>query len=274
MLRLFGLRSHLLFLQVVENKCTERRQSSKFAVSLHQILEQSCDSKNRRSVRSTADAWSRLHCPQVQVSVVHFHWTTAVETPCKPAHSWSICLSKRADSFVEELLRGCRLWLGLSRRWVQRPPPVLPWVSLWQTAAHAARWRQLQAQPRRWDVRRPAALCVGLVMWQWLWISFAGLLRVRQSLKTLEPIDELKKGAFTLQVRVLDYRQVNAGVEVDILLSATSRTGRPVWESVLTLLSRNKLHKGSRRLPMSENKKDHPSGNFSKHIVLLWQLWI
>ncbi|XP_031156481.1 uncharacterized protein si:ch211-12e13.1 isoform X2 [Sander lucioperca] len=72
-------------------------------------------------------------------------------------------------------------------------------------------------------------------------LSPAGLVRVRQSLKTLQPVDELKKGPFTLQVRVLEYRQIDAGVEVDVCLSATSRTGSPVWESVLTLLSKNKL---------------------------------
>ncbi|XP_034548884.1 uncharacterized protein si:ch211-12e13.1 [Notolabrus celidotus] len=77
-------------------------------------------------------------------------------------------------------------------------------------------------------------------------LSPAGLVRVHQSLKTLEPVDELKKGPFMLQVRVLEYRQLEAGVEVDICLCATSRTGRPVWESVLTLLSEKKLHKESR----------------------------
>ncbi|XP_047448564.1 uncharacterized protein si:ch211-12e13.1 [Mugil cephalus] len=72
-----------------------------------------------------------------------------------------------------------------------------------------------------------------------------GLICVRQSLKTLQPIDELKKGPFMLQVQVLGYQQTDAGVEVDISLSATSRSGCPVWESVLTLLSKTKLHKSS-----------------------------
>lgn len=85
-------------------------------------------------------------------------------------------------------------------------------------------------------------------------LSPAGLIRVRQSLKTHQPVDELKKGPFMLQVRVLEYRQVDAGVEVDICLSATSRCGSPVWESVLTLLSKNKLHKASRCLVKKENK--------------------
>ncbi|GAA6226584.1 uncharacterized protein LOC108878046 [Lates japonicus] len=80
----------------------------------------------------------------------------------------------------------------------------------------------------------------------------AGLVRVCQSLKTLQPIDELKKGPFMLQVRVLVYRQTDAGVEVDICLSATSRSRCPVWESVLTLLSKNKL-RASRGLTRNEN---------------------
>ncbi|XP_034452516.1 uncharacterized protein si:ch211-12e13.1 [Hippoglossus hippoglossus] len=73
-------------------------------------------------------------------------------------------------------------------------------------------------------------------------LSPAGLVRVRQSVKTLQPIDELKKGPFMLQVRVMEYRPIDAGVEVDICLSASSRSGSLVWESVLTLLSKNKLH--------------------------------
>ncbi|XP_023253388.1 uncharacterized protein LOC111647922 isoform X2 [Seriola lalandi dorsalis] len=91
-------------------------------------------------------------------------------------------------------------------------------------------------------------------------LSPAGLVRVCQSLKTLQPIDELKKGPFTLQVRVLVYRQVDAGVEVDICLSATSRSGCPVWESVLTLLSKNKLHRASRGSTKthSESQRDEP----------------
>ncbi|CAJ1068339.1 uncharacterized protein si:ch211-12e13.1 [Xyrichtys novacula] len=77
-------------------------------------------------------------------------------------------------------------------------------------------------------------------------LSPAGLVRVRQSLKTLQPVDELKKGPFMLQVQVQEYRELDAGVEVDICLCATSRTGCPVWESVLTLLSKRKLHNNSR----------------------------
>ncbi|KAK7879598.1 hypothetical protein WMY93_033692 [Mugilogobius chulae] len=70
-------------------------------------------------------------------------------------------------------------------------------------------------------------------------LSPAGLVRVRQSIRTLQPIDELKKGLFWMRATVLVYRDVSAGVEVDIALSATSRNQSLVWESVLTLLSRN-----------------------------------
>ncbi|KAK2837693.1 hypothetical protein Q5P01_014905 [Channa striata] len=90
-------------------------------------------------------------------------------------------------------------------------------------------------------------------------LSPAGLVLVRQSLKTLEPVDELKKGPFTLQVRVLEYRHVDTGVEVDICLSATSYTRRPVWESVLTLLSKNKRHKDSRCSSETEDHSDQQS---------------
>ncbi|XP_071378174.1 uncharacterized protein [Centroberyx affinis] len=102
----------------------------------------------------------------------------------------------------------------------------------------------------------PELLCLRLMLMVLSADSFrlspAGLVRVRQSLKTLQPIDELKKGPFTLHARVLEYRPVDAGVEVDIRLSATSRSSCPVWESVLTLLSKNKFHKAAR--PEDENK--------------------
>ncbi|XP_012736189.2 uncharacterized protein si:ch211-12e13.1 [Fundulus heteroclitus] len=83
-----------------------------------------------------------------------------------------------------------------------------------------------------------------------------GLVRVRQTLKTLQPIDELKKGPFMLQVAVQGYQQTDAGVEVDVCLSATSRSGCPVWESVLTLLSKNRVHKASR--DVLRNKEEQP----------------
>nr|XP_040051457.1 uncharacterized protein si:ch211-12e13.1 [Gasterosteus aculeatus aculeatus] len=85
-------------------------------------------------------------------------------------------------------------------------------------------------------------------------LSPAGLFCVRQSLKTLQPVDELKKGPFVLQVRVQEYRQVDTGVEVDIRLAATSRTGSPVWESVLTLLSKNGAHKPVRSVPKNAHE--------------------
>ncbi|XP_034398188.1 uncharacterized protein si:ch211-12e13.1 [Cyclopterus lumpus] len=111
----------------------------------------------------------------------------------------------------------------------------------------------------------PEALCRRLMLMVLTDANFrlspAGLFRVRQSLKTLQPVDELKKGPFVLQVRVQEYRQIDAGVEVDIGLCATSRTGCPVWESVLTLLSKNAdcLHKNAHECqpdePAPENVK-------------------
>lgn len=58
---------------------------------------------------------------------------------------------------------------------------------------------------------------------------------------TLQPVDELKKSPFTLEAAVLGYRQVEEGVEVDVRLSARSHWGCPVWDSILTLLSRKQL---------------------------------
>ncbi|XP_074525543.1 uncharacterized protein LOC141789907 [Halichoeres trimaculatus] len=89
-------------------------------------------------------------------------------------------------------------------------------------------------------------------------LSPAGLVRVRQSLKTLQPVDELKKGPFMLQVKVLAYHQLDEGVEVDICLCATSRTGCSVWESVLTLLSKKKLHRPIGNGNMSQPEEPVP----------------
>lgn len=70
-----------------------------------------------------------------------------------------------------------------------------------------------------------------------------GLIPVRQTLTSHQPVDELKKGPFTLQGRVLEYRRVGRGVEVDVCLSAAARSQSPVWESVVTLLSENQRHR-------------------------------
>ncbi|KAL3976251.1 low density lipoprotein receptor adapter protein 1 [Sarotherodon galilaeus] len=101
-------------------------------------------------------------------------------------------------------------------------------------------------------------------------LSPAGLVHVRQSLKTFQPIDELKKGPFTLRVQVLGYQPTDLGVEVDICLSATSRFRCVVWESVLTLLSENKLHKAIRCSPKNENEseKDEPAPDTLKQVEL------
>ncbi|XP_072289865.1 3-hydroxyacyl-thioester dehydratase X isoform X2 [Eucyclogobius newberryi] len=89
-------------------------------------------------------------------------------------------------------------------------------------------------------------------------LSPAGLVRVRQSIRTLQPIDELKKGPFRVRASVLVYRDVSAGVEVDIGLSATSRNQSLVWESVLTLLSKNKTHGDTSSVSLSGNVKLGP----------------
>ncbi|XP_039515823.1 uncharacterized protein LOC120470346 [Pimephales promelas] len=69
-------------------------------------------------------------------------------------------------------------------------------------------------------------------------LSPLGLLSVREVLRLTEPVDELKRGTFSLQARVLEYRTVSAGVEVDLTLTA-SRHQQTVWTTTLTLLSPN-----------------------------------
>lgn len=64
---------------------------------------------------------------------------------------------------------------------------------------------------------------------------------LRQSVTSLQPVDELKKGPFSLQAAVLGYRRVEEGVEVEVRLSAGSQGAGPVWQSVLTLLSRKQV---------------------------------
>ncbi|KAI2664991.1 ATP-dependent protease subunit HslV [Labeo rohita] len=67
-------------------------------------------------------------------------------------------------------------------------------------------------------------------------LSPSGLLSVRESLSLIDAVDELKRGTFSLQARVLEYRTVSTGVEVDITLTA-SRDQQAIWSSTLTLLS-------------------------------------
>ncbi|XP_073697344.1 uncharacterized protein [Garra rufa] len=67
-------------------------------------------------------------------------------------------------------------------------------------------------------------------------LSPSGLLSVRERLSLTNAADELKRGMFSLQARVLEYRTVSAGVEVDLTLTA-SRDQQTTWSSTLTLLS-------------------------------------
>ncbi|KAK7172623.1 hypothetical protein R3I93_002667 [Phoxinus phoxinus] len=69
-------------------------------------------------------------------------------------------------------------------------------------------------------------------------LSPMGLLSVREVLTLTEAVDELKRGTFSLQARVLEYRTVSAGVEVDLTLTA-SRHQQTIWTTTLTLLSPN-----------------------------------
>ncbi|CAL8329010.1 unnamed protein product [Arctogadus glacialis] len=104
----------------------------------------------------------------------------------------------------------------------------------------------------------PEVLCLRLLLMVLTSSHFAlnpaGLVRVRQTLRTLQPIDELTKGRFTLHARVLEYRTVSSGAEVDVFMSATSRCGQLVWESTLTLLSRERFHTTLQSLPTDHNE--------------------
>ncbi|XP_062398820.1 uncharacterized protein si:ch211-12e13.1 [Sardina pilchardus] len=67
-------------------------------------------------------------------------------------------------------------------------------------------------------------------------LSPQGLFPVCQTIRKFEPIDELKRFSFSLEAGVGDYRPVDSGVEVDVWFKAL-RADRPVWESVVTMLS-------------------------------------
>ncbi|XP_016363679.1 uncharacterized protein LOC107705059 isoform X1 [Sinocyclocheilus anshuiensis] len=73
-------------------------------------------------------------------------------------------------------------------------------------------------------------------------LSPLGLLSVCESLSLSDALDELKRGTFSQQARVLEYRTVSAGVEVDLVLTA-SRDQQTVWSSTLTLLSPNNTYR-------------------------------
>ncbi|XP_036381834.1 uncharacterized protein si:ch211-12e13.1 [Megalops cyprinoides] len=75
------------------------------------------------------------------------------------------------------------------------------------------------------------------------------LICIRQTLRTFQPIDELKKGPFLLEASVVEYRTVEEGVEVDIKLAAADRANQPVWEGLLTLLSRDMKRITSKQPP-------------------------
>ncbi|CAL8297117.1 unnamed protein product [Gadus morhua 'NCC'] len=117
----------------------------------------------------------------------------------------------------------------------------------------------------------PEVLCLRLLLMVLTSSHFAlnpaGLVRVRQTLRTLQPIDELTKGRFTLHARVLEYRTVRSGAEVDVFMSATSRCGQLVWESTLTLLSREKFYKTLQSLP-TDHKKDLPDVALLKRVAM------
>lgn len=72
-------------------------------------------------------------------------------------------------------------------------------------------------------------------------LSPMGLLSVGATVHVSDAVDELKRGAFSLQAQVMEYRAVNTGVEVDLSLTA-SRDQEIVWSSTSTLLSPNSTY--------------------------------
>lgn len=154
------------------------------------------------------------------------------------------CVSSCKDETLEYTVHGCRLDALLLRRFCS-------------VAGYG--WDYPDSEYRDVPLCFPEALCFNLLLTlltdRNFKLSPAGLVRVRQSLRTREPIDELKKGPFQLRASVLLYRTVSGGVEVDIGLSATSRKQCLVWESVLTLRSPIKAHRGATAAPLSENNE-------------------
>ncbi|XP_034760737.2 3-hydroxyacyl-thioester dehydratase X-like [Acipenser ruthenus] len=70
-------------------------------------------------------------------------------------------------------------------------------------------------------------------------LSPLGLIHVQQTMRTSQPVDEIKKGPFFLQAAVKEYRSVELGIEVDIVFELKDRVKEPVWEGIMTLLSRD-----------------------------------
>ncbi|KAL0979640.1 hypothetical protein UPYG_G00187610 [Umbra pygmaea] len=137
-----------------------------------------------------------------------------------------------AKGDVAFTLFNCRFKMGLLRRFC---------------SAAGYGWDYPDSEFRDIPLCYPETLCLWLLLMvisaEKFRLSPLGLVRLRQSLRTWQPIDELKKGPFMLQACVLEYRVVEDGVEVDISLTAISHTDQPVWESVTTMLSQDKGRK-------------------------------
>lgn len=70
-------------------------------------------------------------------------------------------------------------------------------------------------------------------------LSPLGLIHIRQTIRSFQPVDELKKGPFLLQASVQEYRATDMGVEVDVLCEIKNRALQSVWEGTMTCLSRD-----------------------------------
>ncbi|XP_028661817.2 uncharacterized protein si:ch211-12e13.1 [Erpetoichthys calabaricus] len=87
-------------------------------------------------------------------------------------------------------------------------------------------------------------------------LSPMGLINVHSFTKTFQPVDEIKKGPFLLQASLVEYRSVEAGTEVDIVLELKDQAMKPVWKRKVTLLQESINSSNRTKVAKSEDPKD------------------
>lgn len=87
----------------------------------------------------------------VSYTIVNCRWASAPGAFEQPDSfwSWNLCPDQAGRPSAEAVLQRCGLRMGLPGLWVQRPPAVLPRVSLLQTSAHGTDWWTVRAQSSR-----------------------------------------------------------------------------------------------------------------------------
>uniref|UniRef100_A0AAV2MSF4 Uncharacterized protein n=1 Tax=Knipowitschia caucasica TaxID=637954 RepID=A0AAV2MSF4_KNICA len=191
----------------------------------------------RLSAKNVSDMYTEFCVPLSPVRVPLFEGPPRIRVRWSPAGGHSARLQV-SDSTMNTL----RLDLDLLRRFC---------------SVGGYGWDYPDSEYRDIPLCFPEAVCFKLLLTlltdQDFKLSPAGLVRVRQSIRSLQPVDELKKGLFQVRASVLVYRAVSGGEEVDIALSASSRNQSPVWESVLTLLSQTETHRRTKPAPLSRS---------------------